>query len=375
MNYFSHGDRNKLDRDSPSYDPKYAWDYFFTPHVKQLEFSRWRSGHVRKSSIPDFRCDHCYIYQKDCRKTTFMESRCDECRGLGISCTLVSVYPGGRRPVSPRGNALDPALQQPVPSAQPTPGSEYPFGPFAGTGAVNSTGATTLSVPSYDTPSPPGPAPPEAPMPAQPLVNLFASNRGTQGGLSGPDQTATGQVDTHGSSVPNTPSSAALRPGLQPSVPSPTASRPAASRGSNIPRRGGSARPPASKASDPPGRGGARRRARLIKCQACAARCAKRIRPCDADPEEGIGCTTCTNWGLFCVVGDQVLVPRPPQASDDWTKFSGTFVRCIPCLANNRRCDRKRPCDSCVRFNDTCITEGPLHGCFWRGVDGDDQPL
>ncbi|OTA94309.1 hypothetical protein M434DRAFT_384045 [Hypoxylon sp. CO27-5] len=98
---------------------------------------------------------------------------------------------------------------------------------------------------------------------------------------------------------------------------------------------------------------------------------APRVRPCNADPENGIGCTHCSNFGLFCVVEGQVLRPLPTRDPKPQTNYS----KCAACKQFGRNCDRKRPCDSCVKYGSFCHLEADTVGCFHRGVDGDDQPL
>ncbi|KAF9873206.1 putative glucan -beta-glucosidase protein [Colletotrichum karsti] len=79
------------------------------------------------------------------------------------------------------------------------------------------------------------------------------------------------------------------------------------------------------------------------------------------DGPDEFACSKCTAWGLTCVVqrdGQPVHLPHPDRKAIGWTRNTGDtghlFVACVPCRMNKRNCDRKRPCDSCVKFGSDC---------------------
>ncbi|KAI2635143.1 hypothetical protein GGS21DRAFT_95898 [Xylaria nigripes] len=79
-----------------------------------------------------------------------------------------------------------------------------------------------------------------------------------------------------------------------------------------------------------------------------------------------MGCTTCRNYGLICVVEDGIaLPPRPEVAVLSRTAFS----MCDPCRANKTRCDRQRACNACITRNtpNECVG-GTGRGTFTRGA-------
>lgn len=63
--------------------------------------------------------------------------------------------------------------------------------------------------------------------------------------------------------------------------------------------------------------------------------------------------------------------PSGPEMGLGRGIYRVTPARCVPCMENGRRCDAKRPCDSCVANHDRCT--GNSSRCFWRGVAGDEM--
>ncbi|KAI1093038.1 hypothetical protein F5B19DRAFT_172323 [Rostrohypoxylon terebratum] len=111
--------------------------------------------------------------------------------------------------------------------------------------------------------------------------------------------------------------------------------------------------------------------ARSRRCNTCLRRCNTKY-ACGADiVGDGLGCTTCSLWGLVCVVHGQVLPPRPLTGNEK----ESAMARCDCCRVNNRLCDRKRPCDSCIIHGEPVCRGTWFANCFWRGAPGDNQPL
>ncbi|KAL7627729.1 hypothetical protein AAE478_001924 [Parahypoxylon ruwenzoriense] len=115
-----------------------------------------------------------------------------------------------------------------------------------------------------------------------------------------------------------------------------------------------------------------------LRCELCASRCAQRdVRTrsarCDVNPHNPAGprgCKTCQRYGTVCVVDGYALPPHQGRRRADPVKFD----KCINCNATGRNCDRTRPCYSCVGNNEAHLCGGRAHGCFWKGVPGDDMP-
>ncbi|KAI2607123.1 uncharacterized protein GGS25DRAFT_494427 [Hypoxylon fragiforme] len=111
---------------------------------------------------------------------------------------------------------------------------------------------------------------------------------------------------------------------------------------------------------------------RLDRCHTCHLRFHPSERPCDASVDPPQGCQQCLAWGLICVLGDSALPTgelRGRALPED-----KEFSRCETCMAYNRNCDRKRPCDSCVH-NGVMCRDPTRSGCFARGAPGDDLPF
>ncbi|KAL0933351.1 uncharacterized protein CTRU02_212314 [Colletotrichum truncatum] len=81
------------------------------------------------------------------------------------------------------------------------------------------------------------------------------------------------------------------------------------------------------------------------------------------DGPTGFACSKCTAWGLRCMVQREpgkpaVELPHPDRKLIGWTRNTGDtghlFVACVTCRMKGRNCDRKRPCDSCVKFGSQC---------------------
>ncbi|KAI0889221.1 uncharacterized protein GGS22DRAFT_153442 [Annulohypoxylon maeteangense] len=106
------------------------------------------------------------------------------------------------------------------------------------------------------------------------------------------------------------------------------------------------------------------------KCETCIRRCKGRHN-CDMEPGANRGCSECSLWGLFCVFQGRALAPRPLSGQEKIMRVG----ECDHCRHYLRRCDRKRPCDSCVLHNEAVCPGPNQHNCFWRGAPGDNLPL
>ncbi|OTA59208.1 hypothetical protein K449DRAFT_466913 [Hypoxylon sp. EC38] len=319
-------DERLFDPNLPTYNAVYVYDFFFNPASPHLDiYYEWRRVLGQGVQV-DNRCDRCYVFNLHCAMNF---NGCGACNIVRVPCTrrylnflsnqnlqgqLHSILNPNANPVPapqpPPNPNINPGLQfqqQPVPN----PSTSYPFGPFVNNVPANSTVSNTLAVPSFPVNPNPPPSAPSAYPPAPPVLPP----------------------------VPSTPSGSA--------TPEPN---------NQVPR---------------PGRPMYNKYGRVYWCKLCYYKIPKRVRPCNADPENGIGCTHCTNFGLFCVVEGRVL--RPLQTPDD--KPQTHYSKCAACRRHGRNCDRKRPCDSCVKYGSACHLEADTFGCFYRGVDGDDQPL
>ncbi len=119
-------------------------------------------------------------------------------------------------------------------------------------------------------------------------------------------------------------------------------------------------------------------------CLLCANRLTPRQQHCDVDTKgdengEGRhGCRFCVLWGVVCSVKvskdptNPMHEPLPPHPNNLIPR-NLRRAACNACRDKSRSCDRKTPCDSCIRFGDDC-TRTTSAGCFKRGVSGDDLP-
>lgn len=345
------------------YDPERAW-YFFVMHPEELPEWRRRYQPAEYSNY----CDECMILRQHCTNRGGISGRyehvgCTHCENSNFLCTLHFPSPGYVPTVFDLLGRI--------------PGVQYP-----------------------DLPHIPGFTPSSTPGPIDDIEELPPDDDDSNNLQDSPDP-QWGAVSSHASiaSQGNTPPGQPTPPGQSTPLGQPTP--PGQPTPLNQPQQ------PQQPQNPQPGQGGRRGKqlqdllarvpppfspdlsswtlpnlpeglpdpaslkpyGRARKCLTCLRRIRGRY-SCDCELRgNGMGCTPCSLWGLWCVVGDRALPPRPLTGQEK----ESAMGKCDCCRENSRTCDRKRPCDSCIIHNEPICRGKWFANCFYRGAPGDNE--
>ncbi|KAI1102208.1 hypothetical protein F4804DRAFT_353930 [Jackrogersella minutella] len=353
----------RFDWNGQYYDADFVANYFFNnpDDARIFEYIQWRRAFPGRQFEHD--CDRCFILKLAC---DYRYANCPACEGAGLHCIRKTreVFPDLSGAWS--GHYFPP----PAPQAPQEPINLAPLQANPPPKEVHKTYPPILPPPRPDMPAPVNQPPPVNPRPENPNPQpILPPLRPI---LPPPRPILPAPVN------PPPPANPFRRPILppRPILPAPVnpplpanplhrpmllPPQPLAHSGTN----------PQSSGSLPAYMKPRTRTIKALKCECCANRTA--LHRCDAKPQGNrpVGCTTCSSWGLPCVIHGQVF---PPNMRNDPTL--SRFAPCLNCSKNHRNCDRKRPCDSCFMRGEQELCQGKSYtGCFQRSVPGADLPL